>query len=189
MAKAAHVGVCQVCGSEQKLPGGGLSKHGYTTRWGFFSGVCRGAHHLPFEQSKDLIEDAIAYALTEAVETNKRAQALRQPATEPVATCQVYREHSQCKSYEKSGYAWVKGAIKMADKTRHGLNHVVVAEDGREYYVHADGWRDEPLAVATYNNASYARHLDKQAEQMRQYADWQRNRIANWQPQELRPVK
>ena len=30
MAKATHIGTCQCCGSQQKLPSGVLSNHGYT---------------------------------------------------------------------------------------------------------------------------------------------------------------
>ena len=52
---ATHEGSCQICGRQQKLPGNVLSKHGYTTRWGFFSGVCPGASYEPFEVSCDLI--------------------------------------------------------------------------------------------------------------------------------------
>ena len=40
--KATHDGECQLCGRMQKLPDGRLAKHGYTTRWGFFQGVCPG---------------------------------------------------------------------------------------------------------------------------------------------------
>lgn len=60
MAKATHIGHCQVCGSRQKLPNGLLAKHGYTVDYGFFNGVCFGAGHLPFEQSKDLVVQDIA---------------------------------------------------------------------------------------------------------------------------------
>ena len=53
------------------LPGGVLSKHGYTVQWGFFSGVCNGAGHLPFEQSKD----AIAGVMASVAATIKSVQA------------------------------------------------------------------------------------------------------------------
>lgn len=55
MAKATHAGHCQACGRLQRLPSGNLSLHGYTVDHGWFSGVCQGAKHLPFEQSIDQI--------------------------------------------------------------------------------------------------------------------------------------
>ena len=56
--KAKHIGTCQICGSAQKLPGGRLASHGYTVRWGFFSGICAGTNHLPLEESCDYLKIA-----------------------------------------------------------------------------------------------------------------------------------
>jgi hypothetical protein len=69
--KATHRGTCQCCGRLQKLPGGLLSKHGYTVDWGYFNGVCWGAHHQPLELDRKILDGAILrlneeaeYALT-----------------------------------------------------------------------------------------------------------------------------
>jgi hypothetical protein len=62
--KATHQGTCQCCGRLQKLPGGFLSKHGYTVDWGYFNGVCGGAHHLPLEQDRTIV-DAFVVRLRE----------------------------------------------------------------------------------------------------------------------------
>lgn len=51
---ATHMGTCQCCGAQQKLPKGVLSQHGYTVDYGFFNGVCQGAGHAPFEENCDL---------------------------------------------------------------------------------------------------------------------------------------
>lgn len=186
--KAEFQGICQICGSMQKLPRGVLSKHGYDVRWGFFNGVCTGAGHLPFEQSKDLIEGAIEHALKSAEVADAHAVELEKPATAPLATCRIYRESSQCKSYEKPGYAWVTGAVARSDMPRHGMWHTVTADDGRVYSVHANGHRDDALAVATQQNREYAKVRRNDAKRLREYAEWQRRRIANWKPQELTPV-
>ena len=61
--KATHRGHCQICGAQQKLPGGRLAKHGYSVEWNSFQGVCSGAGYLPFEQDISLIEAAIKHAL------------------------------------------------------------------------------------------------------------------------------
>jgi hypothetical protein len=42
------------------LPGGLLATHGYTVRFGFFSGVCDGSNQLPFEQSKEFAAASLA---------------------------------------------------------------------------------------------------------------------------------
>src|SRR5215471_7908862 len=57
---ATHYGECQLCGHEQKLPGGGLlSLHGYSVRWNSFMGTCPGSRELPYEQSCGLLEGEI----------------------------------------------------------------------------------------------------------------------------------
>ena len=78
--KATHKGECQLCGRTQLLPSGQLSKHGYTTRWGFFSGVCSGAHHLPFELSCDLIDGALESVRNTLGRLNEEIAELKQPA-------------------------------------------------------------------------------------------------------------
>lgn len=57
---ATHYGTCQLCGSLQKAPGGYLAKHGYDVQYGFFNGVCRGSHELPYEESCDLLVAVLA---------------------------------------------------------------------------------------------------------------------------------
>lgn len=188
--KATHVGTCQVCGREQKLPEGRLSKHGYSVQWGFFDGVCDGAHHLPFEQSKDLIERAIQRALDKVEDLKCQIALLRQPATEARATCHVYRGHQECRGrWEKPGYIWVSGKIE-AREPRHGLRFVVIGDDGREWYIHVYREHGSPseLDAATYNNGQYADNLDRLIAQLTDYVAWQRKRIKDWAPQELKPI-
>jgi hypothetical protein len=60
--KATHYGTCQLCGSLQKLPNGVLAIHGYQVDWNQFHGICHGAGHLPFEQSKDFAVDQLCRA-------------------------------------------------------------------------------------------------------------------------------
>lgn len=187
MSKAKYQGTCQICGSLQKLPNGVLSLHGYDVRWGFFNGTCPGARHLPFEQSKDLIEDAIARAQAQAIAAGLHAVDLDKPATEPRATCQIYREKHQCRTYEKAGYALVTGRIEKREP-RHGLRYVVIADDEREYYVHGDTHTGDKLTVASYNNRQFAKKRRIDAQLHRDYAEWQARRIANWMPSELTPV-
>lgn len=58
---ATHLGTCQVCGREQALPSGILSKHGYEVAgFGYFHGVCFGAGHLPLEQDRKIADNVAA---------------------------------------------------------------------------------------------------------------------------------
>jgi hypothetical protein len=187
--RAEFQGHCQICGALQKLPKGGLSLHGYSVRWGFFSGICSGANHLPFEQSKDLIEDAIARALEEAKTKDAWADELNKPAVEARAWCEVYRERKQVRfSGEPTGYVKVQGVIRRAEKPHHGMSFIVTADDGREYYVHSNRASDTELDVATQQNRDHAKYVRGLARQLREYADWQTKRIQNWKPAALIPV-
>jgi hypothetical protein len=58
--KATHYGTCQLCNSLQKAPGGYLAKHGYDVQYGFFNGICRGSHELPYEVSNELLVAILA---------------------------------------------------------------------------------------------------------------------------------
>ena len=188
-AAATHVGHCQVCGNEQKLPGGKLAKHGYSVQWGFFSGVCQGSGHDPFEVSKDRIDAAIQRALVESGELEDRAIALDRPATEPVATCRVYRSQRECQNrFERPGYVWITGRIEPRPP-RHGMRFVVVDDSGREFYVHTERASDSPLEAATWNNQMFAREVIARSRKLREYAAWQRERIEAWEPQPLRPLR
>jgi hypothetical protein len=207
-SKSTHQGHCQVCGRPQMLPGGKLSKHGYTKRWGFFSGVCSGADHLPFEQDISLIEGMIKWSTKESASLVTRAEQLEQPATEAVGVCHVYMSHRdapQVIRWGRSEYEWVQGAIVKKDMG-HGLKWAVQVDSGRfkglEFGIGDPGFQWDavnkcsieitPLMVASHHNADYAkRSVRPKAEQLAKYADWQRKRIEGWvpHPEKLIPVK
>jgi hypothetical protein len=78
--KATHKGICQACGSLQKLPSGKVSNHGYTREDGYFEGTCRGSKELPLELSCEFVKVTIVEATNfidglnntiKALETNK----------------------------------------------------------------------------------------------------------------------
>lgn len=85
MARATHSGECQLCAHRQLLPGGRLSLHGYDVRWGFFNGICPGSRELPYEQSADLLPDAIASQALAVGSLRESALKLRtRPVTDKV---------------------------------------------------------------------------------------------------------
>lgn len=60
-------GTCQVCEREMKLPGGVLSKHGYTKPWGWYMGTCAGSGELPYEQSCQVIANQMIPSLKRTI--------------------------------------------------------------------------------------------------------------------------
>ena len=74
--KATHTGTCQVCGHEQALPGGELSKHGYDVTFHYFRGVCPGASHLPLEQDRKLADEVAASLLITSRNVGEKAAAV-----------------------------------------------------------------------------------------------------------------
>lgn len=61
MKSSTHSGTCQACGRLQAVHvnTGLLAKHGYTVEYGYFSGTCSGADHLPLEQDKSFAEQTV----------------------------------------------------------------------------------------------------------------------------------
>lgn len=194
--KATHRGTCQVCGCIQLLPGGRLSKHGYTVKWGFFSGVCSGAHGLPFEQSTDLIEAAIARVEKQVADTEAeiaRYADLNDPVNDGTDVwIQVYADR----------YLWVKAALTLetvsyTDGTgsfvvcHYTTNHPVVGHSFRDVnkgrVEHYGLSRDFPSIRewARFANLKYAAHLEELNRSRRNYLAWQRDRVAKWAPAPL----
>lgn len=175
MQKATHLGTCQICGSVQKLPDGALAKHGYTTRWGFFSGTCSGSGHAPFEQSCNLIQTAIKGALSTAEFIE--AQAAEQDSG---AGDLLFRKYVAATwKTSRSSYEWVKVTAEM--------------EGNRlAYWVEADGTTHSALRYSLYTEkelrAARSKWLRVEKVKYETYANWQAERIADWAPQPLTPV-
>jgi DNA-binding protein YbaB len=191
MKKATHSGTCQVCGALQKLPNGKLSKHGYTTRWGFFEGVCWGADHEPFELSKDLIEEAIERA-TQGAKNNRAEAKKRERMTDPN---DVWHDvYLNCERVTKHGRVSMVGR-KFKSGT-HGDEVAFIYQDRhfvrREDFTVLHDWRmrtvEDAVKQMNAERAGYLRHV---AEQQDEYVKWQQQRIKDWKPhpEQLKPVK
>ena len=184
--KATHRGRCQACDSKQKLPAGVLAAHGYTTRWGFFAGVCPGSGHMPFERSTDLIARCIATARAEAAALCAEADAAEANTDPENVDIQVY--FGYIAGGGAFGHRWIK--------TRLGIDPAT----GRVGYWHPGDSRPpglRPMPVYTgFGLAAAVRDLtDRRAGWLREeagrrdtYAAWQEARIAGWKPAELTPV-
>lgn len=173
MTKATHKGTCQICGSAQKLPGGNLSKHGYTTRWGWFEGTCPGAHHLPFEISIDLIEAGIADA-------RQRIARIDDDKSTNDVWIRLFHPATWDRGNRKSCYRWHRFERSDIFVTGRSVRYPEV-EGVRKITVDTHG-RDEPLA---YLSGLYVLHLSARQNQLREYIGWQNDRITNWVPSPL----
>ncbi len=198
--KATHKGTCQICGSIQMLPEGRLAKHGYTVKWGFFSGVCPGSHGLPFEQSTDLIE-AHSNAVANQIRANDREIAgyedINAPANDGSSVwVQIYAAYS---------YQWVKaklvefsikdyGTFKSASCSYLLLNRAYGDRDERHVKPTKIEAYSESMNLMTirdwarYQNRKYALAcLGKANADRAQWLAWQQERVAKWAPAPLIP--
>ena len=174
---ATHTGTCQLCGKRHMLPGGKLAKHGYTVDYGYFNGTCRGSDELPFEQSKDVAERALAGAISHRDHLLATAEAVPLAGYED-GTVMARFERPIPGNRFKTKSSWEKGRIDT---------HLVIAEsDGfqQRHNVYALGDK----VVSTLQKA-YADTFRREARQLDQYIEWQSERCAKWAPAELQPVE
>lgn len=184
--KATHFGHCQLCGHEQKLPGGTLAKHGYSVEWSQFIGVCPGSSHSPIEVANYLLAEARERALASVAFLNAQAEAVLQLAN--VFWVQEYRvvgtSRSKYGNRPVKGYSW----------HTYGLD--AVSEDGKGY-TDVDGKNQRFIQKSLYGtvdeivaelNKRRADFLRREAEGFASYAAWLEDRIENWKPEPLRPV-
>lgn len=188
MSAATHKGHCQICGNLQKLPSGKLAKHGYTTRWGFFSGTCNGAGFLPFEQSTDRIEAAIAAARNRAL--GLRGQAIAVEDTTSAVWVLERKPATWERGNRHGAQAW--RLIPVEELTyAHNADGECIEVAG---YVNSFTGRKERLdchygeTVVSASNKRYAQTLRSEAAQFEEYVAWQTERIAGWAPAELLPL-
>ena len=168
--KAMHYGHCQVCGARQKLPGGRLAKHGYTTRWGFFSGVCRGSGERPFETHTDVIDAAIFGA-------GYAAQTMRAEAKELRDRPPTGKAWRLVRGGGRIAAGWTEGALSATEDGR-----VVTWESGGSVtrLVTLGIYERDVVAVERAMNETRARYLENEALKRDEYAAWQQERIAHW---------
>lgn len=203
MAKATHYGICQVCGRRQTLPGGKLSKHGYEVSHGFFNGVCFGAGHLPFEQSKDMVEADIERCLAEIPKREAQAAAIR--ANNAVIWVHEYVPATYERGQRQSFYIWRE--IKVEDMVEIGY-HVkwtgrygkaesatfysndkfFEATKGLEYGSEEYKAAYREFAIVHFNNER-AKQIDQGILGLKNHITHQRIRIQDWEPKELQEIK
>jgi len=71
MAKATHIGTCQICGAAHKVVRGGIAKHGYTVG-GYYRGVCDGSDAAPYERGTGALELFMEWLASRGVEATDK---------------------------------------------------------------------------------------------------------------------
>lgn len=195
--KATHFGSCQCCGSLQKIPAGVLAKHGYTTKFGFFSGTCIGSGEKPFEKSFDLIERCIQNARVKQIDLRAfKADLLARPeAGTSTAWVRVYRDHRAAQGV--TGYQWmpVPLAFTTHESTSGGDAHRWITvqyqhPDKKQlqrvdlYGVHSL----DPLDFVVALNLKRAQAVEVELEAIADYISWQQKRVDTWKEGTLQEV-
>lgn len=181
--KATHIGSCQICGREQKLPSNAMSLHGYTVNWGFFNGTCTGSRYLPFEQSKNLIEEAIKNVTAQHARLTSQVADLR-ANTEPT--------HIQVSYYDRNTYRHIAATVEVSAvyPELSSWRAKVTDPHGREFTAHVAGYGPTTAEQAAhYSNTQLAAKLEREElESMKFYIEWQTLRIKEWTVRELKKV-
>jgi hypothetical protein len=198
MAKATHYGICQVCGSRQKLPKGVLAKHGYSVEYGFFNGVCFGAHHLPFEQSKDLVDQDIKRCNAEIQRISDWAKLIRE------CEDKIWIHEYRAATWERrqSFYVWVEHNVANVEIDHHvkykngagkndRIDYYLVGADCSQIYALNEGPERDELRkklVIRHMNNQRAQSLEAIIRSLENHITWQEIRIKDWEPKALDPI-
>lgn len=195
MKPSTHRGTCQACGAAQRLPAGTLAKHGYTVKWGFFSGVCQGAGWRPYEQAHDLIERCIETAEGRKTYEQGFLAGLVDMPTEPKAWKKLYRTDTTPWRYEWALVDLVAVPVEIPGDNGRVMYLPEFANPHKKNLrerIHESIGADPAaglLALAHKLNAVYAHEVKLRINQIDHYIAWQRRRIADWKPADLLPLE
>jgi len=195
------------------LPKGKLSLHGYNVKHGYFAGTCRGARHQPFEKSCELIAQFIREAEHDLEALEAFRADLNAPAPGPEAwfytrqanprsyqgsrvakwqLCTVREEtvlfHDGSGSYKKfyrtGDTKWQRDTTPQVPGAPLHPPYVEVPDEDEIGYQY-----DKTLVeVCTAANQAYAKWLAPEADSLRRYIAWQRERVRTWRERDLTPV-
>jgi|Laugrespbdmm15sd_2_1035082.scaffolds.fasta_scaffold01213_7 hypothetical protein len=140
-------GNCQCCGRQQAVVNGLMSKHGYTVKDGWFSGVCSGRNYTPIQVSRTTTDKIIADISAEIPELIAKAEKVKSGEVTPKTIKLRFnkgeipfeqgdrRQQSDAKTSlewayrnrARAGQEFVKTMIEVADKF-HGQQLVEVTK-------------------------------------------------------------
>jgi hypothetical protein len=182
------MGECQICGATQRLPGGAVATHGYTTRFGFFEGTCDGSGYLPFEESCGQIQAKVS-RVKHAIQENTNIA--YRPETgigqdETRAWVQIYttgRMGRLSKVWVEREVSWISPGEGRITLERYDA---VQTRTRIDFYgpEQTAGRNDMILKL----NRKYAEVLRSRVRELASYVEWQEKRLAAWERKPLRPV-
>jgi hypothetical protein len=139
-------GICQCCVREQAVVNGVMSKHGYTVKQGWFSGVCSGRNYVPVQVSRAHTDELIASITVEVAELIATANKYESKEITPKFALTFKREEIPfeqgslreqsearvrnewaCRNRAKMGQDFIKTMTEIADKY-HGKELVKVSK-------------------------------------------------------------
>ena len=185
MKKAIDAGHCQACGRIQKLPNGRLSLHGYKV-YGYFSGICRGAGYLPYEQSTD----QIARYVEEAKEGREKLIS-RQADVRCLSSSDLTWVNHWRGDWKNSGHVWVE--VKVERIIHYAgeageYSSYAYQFDGKTHKIQASVHYDTLEQCCAYLNERFALSFDREISSLADYIKWQGKRISEWQLMPLLPL-
>lgn len=182
--KSTHSGTCQICGCVQKLPNGKLAKHGYTKRWGFFTGTCTGSGEFPYEISCQKVIESISTA--EKVKNTYIAKAFELSQPEQIPD-------------EKIEFLWdfkVKGLWGDKKTTKATFIHdkgswfIAPTENSdlvRIYAVSVGIYGKTKLELWNSYREREAKKALREVANLKEYITFQTERVKEWKPSALIP--
>jgi len=178
-----------VCGRLQKLPGGILSKHGYTKRWGFFEGTCPGAHYRPFEQAFDRVQVAIDRTKDQVTNMRSLIASLQDLSTvTDKAPYQAYDRSGRMGYYEVEVTVTEEPVFETSSAKVIILTETRGEKTIRHYGSQYGFFHGVADAILRLRGMKIGR-LQRDIEQRERYIAWQERRVREWKPGELQPVK
>ena len=189
MKTSTHDGHCQICGKLQRLPGGMLAKHGYQVHgrskggWGgYFSGQCWGSHHSPYEESCELVKLSIERAHRDIANLEEQIAEFSKPAIKPTSV--VYTASKHFGGYFET--ACTIETVEREDRT-YTEKFIRFEKDGKEQRISCLSYSlyGDALEIANELNAKAVARRRRQIEGIKQYIEFQTERVTNWKPTPL----
>ena len=106
-------GNCQCCGRQQAVVNGLMSKHGYTVKEGWFSGVCSGRNYAPIQVSRTITDKIIADISAEIPELIAKA--------EKVKSGEITPKTVKVRMMSKEEIPYEQGDLRQQDAARTRL--------------------------------------------------------------------
>jgi hypothetical protein len=189
-----HTGHCQGCGRKQMLPGGMLSKHGYTVQWQMFMGICPGSGRLPYEVSCDYIKECI-------VNTREKRIPQAEGFISKLESDPITNNVSEVSIYDKAKYKYIKlYHVEIywepnPPESNFGRGAICVKDKDGKVYVYnrnpvAPGKEEEAIHnLAVQFRKAELRHAQEYLASLHDYIRWQQKRVDDWKLVDLTKIE